>query len=70
MLRLCCAYTVTLPTIYLPYTYRTPTIYLPWQLFCVNPLLAKQTHADTTIGGNKDFAWLASKTVSLSLSLA
>mmetsp|Transcript_31848 Transcript_31848/g.75235 ORF Transcript_31848/g.75235 Transcript_31848/m.75235 type:complete len:191 (-) Transcript_31848:89-661(-) len=32
------------------------------QLFCVNPLLAKQTHADTTIGGNKDFAWLASKT--------
>ena len=32
------------------------------QLFCVNPLLAKQTHADTTIGGNQDFAWISSRT--------
>jgi len=32
------------------------------QLFCTNPLLAKQTHGDTTIGGRRDFAWLASLT--------
>jgi len=31
------------------------------QLFCVSPLLAKQTHADTTIGGNRDFAWIANR---------
>ena len=32
------------------------------QLFCVNPLLAKQTHRDTTIGGNQDFAWISRRT--------
>lgn len=28
------------------------------QLFCCNPLLAMQTHADTTIGGREDWAWV------------
>lgn len=32
------------------------------QLYCVNPLLAKQTHGDTTIGGRRDFGWIADRT--------
>ena len=27
-------------------------------LYCVNPLLAKQTHEDTTIGGMADRSWI------------
>ena len=39
------------------------------QLFCVNPLLAKQTHADTTIGGNQARTEARTRTLTLSLPL-